>query len=115
MLTFIPMDATARLLHIPEIRKQPANRKTYALHLINRGADAALLLFWINLVTGAYSHFPMASVKVDAIHYLELYPDFAGDIIQWFATFERLMTTSKTFPCNLSRTPLLTPSVPSPG
>lgn len=79
-----------RLMSIPEIARQPAHRKTVVLGLIERGADAALLLFWHNLITGAYSHFPIAMVMKDVMHYIEIYPQFEADILNWFVTFESL-------------------------
>lgn len=99
------------LLQIPEVRKQPAHRKTYALHLIGRGADAALILFWINLVTGCYSHFPMAFARAEAIRYCELYPEFVADISTWWDTFESLQNTQKPVLCKTQyRTRSLPPS-----
>ena len=96
------------LLQLPEIRKQPAHRKTYALHLINRGADAALLLFWINLVTGCYSHFPTDFVAREVEYYLILYPGFEKDINEWWQTYLHLPTDQKTVLCkNQYRTPSL--------
>ena len=86
------MDTVARLLHLPEVRKQPAHRKLYATQLIRRGADAALLLFWLNLITGAYSHFPISSVMNDVMHYIERFPAFEEEIISWFLTFEKRYT-----------------------
>lgn len=79
-----------RLLRIPEMASLSANRKTLALALIHRGADAALLLFWFNLITGAYSHFPIHCVMNDVMHYIERYPEFENDITLWFQTFETL-------------------------
>lgn len=81
-----------RLLRIPEIALLPAHRKTFVLSLIHRGADAALLLFWFNLVTGAYSHFPIHCVMNDVVNYIQRYPQFEDDITLWFQTFETLKT-----------------------
>lgn len=87
------LDTQIRLLRIPEIKAQPAHRKVMAMGYIDRGADAALLLFWINLITGAYKHLPDAVVMTDVMSYLDRYPEFESDILHWWLTFDHLPKT----------------------
>lgn len=75
-------------MQLPELRYQPCHRKLHAERLIERGADAALILFWLNLITGLYSHLPMPQVMAEVMHYIERDPAFEDDIINWFLTFE---------------------------
>lgn len=83
------MIQTDNPLHrIPEMASLPYHRKLIAQSLIERGADVALLLFWFNLITQAYSHFPIHCVMSDVVTYMQRYPAFAEDITNWFQTFE---------------------------
>lgn len=82
-------------MQLPEVRQQPYHRKLYAQHLVNRGADAALVLFWLNLITGAYSHIGPVIVASQVLEYCGRYPQFEPEIIEWFKTFDSLETKPK--------------------
>lgn len=67
-----------------------------AQQLNERGITLGLLYFWFNMKKLTYfPTFSELSVRAEVVSYIEKYPDWEEDILQWFQGYEEQVNKYK--------------------
>lgn len=69
------------------IRELPYDELIEAHKVIERGGTVALLYFWYNLHKCHYKVLPVEMVEKQTVWYTNLFPEWEGEIINWFNSY----------------------------